>query len=410
MSVRGFVWLACIFSLAWLPPQPYRPQVNTLYAPDTIWLRKFLYERTPELKPYLDRSDKYQIQILYTQINRDAKNRPILKHYSFRLDTLNYFYPASIVKLPLVALAVEQVEKLKSKGITLHTPFMLEPSDKGCLREVERRAFTLVDCIRRQMVYSDNLTFDYLYALVGPAYATLSLKQRGYTSAYFGHRLARSCSPEENFCVEKVSFLRERKEPYIIPASCLETPLPHPYPKHPNLVSEYANSLSLRDAHAILISLIFPQVVKASQRFQISSEGYHILRRYLSMYPSEAGDFADFPPHEYHDGSRKFFIMGCDTMKPPPRIRIFNKVGLAWGYLIDVAYIVDFELGVEFFLSAVIYVGEGKPGYPPAQGYPWSRGFKFLKDLSWAIYRYETTRRKPYLPNLSAFRYDYHRR
>lgn len=260
------------------------------------------------------------------------------------------------------------------------------------------------------MVYSDNLTFDYLYALVGPVQATLVLRRKGYTSAYFGHRLGRSCTPAENFCTEKVSFLREGKEFYTISAACWENPPPHPYPKHPNLVSEHANALSLRDAHAILISLIFPQAVKAFQRFQISSEGYHVLRRYLSMYPSEAGDFADFPPHEYHNGSRKFFIMGGDTVKPPSRIRIFNKVGLAWGYLTDVAYIVDFELGVEFFLSAVIYVGEGKPGYPSAQGYPWSQGLKFLKDLSWAIYRYETTRRKPYLPNLSAFRYDYQRR
>ncbi|MCX7606130.1 MAG: class A beta-lactamase-related serine hydrolase [Bacteroidia bacterium] len=409
MFLRRFVWPGCIFSLgAFLPPQPYRAQVNSLSSPDTVWLERLLRERAPNLQPYLRAAKTYRLQIIYTQVNRDGQNRPILKHYAFRLDTTEYFYPASLVKLPLIALALEKVERLKGHGITVRTPMSLQPEKKGCLARPPTQMYSMADCIRRQLVYSDNPTFDYLYAFVGPAHATHSLRQKGYTSVYFAHRLGRSCTPEENRCVEGVLFHREGKEPYRLPPTCTDNFPPHPYEGHPYLLPSQSNALSLKDAHALLISLLFPQAVRPRERFQLSSNDYHLLRRYLSMYPSEAKD-PDYNLREYHDGIRKYFLAGADTTPIPSRIRIFNKVGMAYGYLSDVAYIVDFDLGVEFFLSAVIYIGEGTPGYPSAQGYAWSTGLHFLRELGWVLYRYETGRRRPYFPDLSAFRYDYRR-
>ncbi|MCS7188509.1 MAG: serine hydrolase [Bacteroidia bacterium] len=400
----------CIISLlAFMPPpQPYRPQVNSLSAPDTTWLPRFLAEKAPQLLPYLQAAKNYHIQIIYTQVNRNAQNRPILKHYAFRLDTQEYFYPASLVKLPLAALALEKLNKLKGMGISIRTLMTLEGGGRGCLANPPTQPFSIADCIRRQMVFSDNPTFDYLYAFVGPSHATYTLRQRGYTSVYFGHRLGRSCTPQENRCVEGVVFHRQGKAPYRIPPMCAENFPPYPYPEHPYLITPYANSLSLKDAHLMLISLIFPQAVRPKERFQLTQEDYHLLRRYLSMHPSEARD-PDYDLKEYHDGIRKYFLAGADTTLIPSRIRIFNKVGMAYGYLSDVAYIVDFDLGVEFFLSAVIYVGENRPGFPSSQGYPWQVGLRFLRELGWVIYRYETARRRPYFADLSAFRYDYRR-
>ncbi len=410
MKALRFVWLGFIFSvLGLLNPQPYRPQVNSLSAPDTVFLPRLLAEKAPHLQSYIRAASTYRIQILYTQVNRDAHNRPILKHYALRMDTTEYFYPASLVKLPMALLALERIERLKGQGITVRTPFVLSRGKTGCFAEVPKEPYSLADCIRRQMVFSDNPTYDYLYALVGPMHATHLLHQRGYRSAYFGHRLSRSCSPQENLCVEAITFLKANGATYTIPATCTEERLPHPYERHPYLFTPYANALSLKDAHKILIGVIFPQVLRPSERFQISSDAYHLMRRYLSMYPSEARD-PDYDLREYHDGIRKYFLMGgSDSVPLPPRIRIFNKVGMAYGYLADVAYIVDFDLGVEFFLSAVIYIGEGKPGTPSAQGYPWSHGLHFLRELGWVIYRYETARKRPYFPDLSGFRYEYKR-
>jgi hypothetical protein len=47
----------------------------------------------------------YRYQIIYTQVNRDKNNVPSFTNYYFNYDSLQYFNPASTVKLPLAFLA-----------------------------------------------------------------------------------------------------------------------------------------------------------------------------------------------------------------------------------------------------------------------------------------------------------------
>jgi hypothetical protein len=83
-------------------------------------------------------------------------------------------------------------------------------------------------------------------------------------------------------------------------------------------------------------------------------------------------------------------------------VRIFNIVGAAYGYLIDCAYIVNYDKKIEFMLSAVIYVN--KDGIINDNKYEYySVGFPFMADLGNVIYNYEYKRKKNYLPDLSNF-------
>ncbi len=98
------------------------------------------------------------------------------------------------------------------------------------------------------------------------------------------------------------------------------------------------------------------------------------------------------------------FGEGQDTV--PKNIRIFNKVGDAYGYLIDNAYIVDFDKGVEFILSVVINTNtdgiynDGKYEYK-------TLGYPFMRDIGQAIYHYELGRKRKFKPNLAEFRFQY---
>lgn len=47
-------------------------------------------------------------------------------------------------------------------------------------------------------------------------------------------------------------------------------------------------------------------------------------------------------------------MVGAQETTMPGNIRIFNKIGDAYGFLNDIAYIVDFESKAEFILSATI--------------------------------------------------------
>src|SRR5438552_3962022 len=54
----------------------------------------------------------HHLQIIYTQINRDSNNKASFKNYTYRLNKNEFFYSASMVKLPTCALAFEKVEEL----------------------------------------------------------------------------------------------------------------------------------------------------------------------------------------------------------------------------------------------------------------------------------------------------------
>ena len=64
----------------------------------------------------------------------------------------------------------------------------------------------------------------------------------------------------------------------------------------------------------------------------------------------------------------------------PDNIRIFNKIGDAYGFMIDNAYVVDFENNVEFLLAAVLLVNENEMFNDDKYEYE-EVGFPFMKRL-----------------------------
>ena len=93
-----------------------------------------------------------------------------------------------------------------------------------------------------------------------------------------------------------------------------------------------------------------------------------------------------------------------DAKTIPDHIRIFNKVGDAYGFLTDAAYIVDFKNGIEFILSATIYTNENQTFNDNNYEYD-EIGLPFLRDLGQAIYEVELERQREHKPDLSRFRF-----
>jgi hypothetical protein len=92
-----------------------------------------------------------------------------------------------------------------------------------------------------------------------------------------------------------------------------------------------------------------------------------------------------------------------DTKEPiPSSIRIFDKCGESYGYLIDNAYIVDFEKRIEFLLTAVIQVNQDQIYNDDKYEYD-EIGFPFLANLGRMIYDYEIKRDRKYSPDLSRY-------
>ena len=86
----------------------------------------FAAERDSLFQSVIQNPKTFRFQIIYTQINRDRNNVPSFTNYYFNYDSLQYFNPASTVKMPLAFLALEKLNTLKDKRIDMFTPMQYD--------------------------------------------------------------------------------------------------------------------------------------------------------------------------------------------------------------------------------------------------------------------------------------------
>jgi len=125
----------------------------------------------------------------------------------------------------------------------------------------------------------------------------------------------------------------------------------------------------------------------------------------MSMTPPES-KFPFYDHEKYWDNSVKYLLYGGEKNTAKQGMRIFNKVGKAYGFLIDAAYIVDYDNNIEFMLSAMIHCNSDEIFNDDKYDYD-TIGLPFMKDLGQVFYDYELKRVKKVSPDLDHFRYDY---
>jgi hypothetical protein len=109
----------------------------------------------------------------------------------------------------------------------------------------------------------------------------------------------------------------------------------------------------------------------------------------MGIFPREC----DWPTYDstFYDGYVKFLLFGDRTEQQDGTVRVFNKVGEAYGTLTDVAYVVDYEKKVEFMLAATILCNPDGIFNDDQYAYD-AIGFPFLGKLGRAVLEYEQQR------------------
>jgi hypothetical protein len=384
------------------------------------FIEKLLKKHPDRFAELLKDPDKYRIQILYTKIDRNRKNEPHFTTHRYQVDSEKYFYPASTVKLPAVALAFEKLNKL---GIDKYTP-MITGADRPEQTAVtsdstaEDKLPSVAHYAKKILLVSDNDAFNRLYEFIGQQEFNDSLHKKGFKNTRIVHRLESSIGPENNRYTNPVKFEKDGKvifeQPGKYAAQELKSPAPilegKGYMKGDELVNEpfdfsSKNHFALEDQHKLLKTLFFPDQVPASQRFNLTPDDYRFMYQYMSQFPVET----DFPEHytdDYYDGYVKFLLFGATKTRLPRHIRLFNKCGDAYGFLLDNAYIADFEKGIEFMLTAVIYCNEDQIFNDNKYDYE-KVGLPFMANLGKSIFEYELDRKRSVRPDLSRFEVKY---
>lgn len=360
----------------------------------------------------LARQPEHRIQVIYTQIDRDAEGVPHFHTQTYRLDTQRYFYPASTVKLPVAALALERLHDLEVDGLNRNTPMLTgaaTPPQTAVRYDSSKSDLhpTVAHYIKKILLVSDNDAYNRLYEFLGQAYINRKLREKGYTRTRIIHRLSVSgYDTLGNRLTNPVRFVQDGRELYRqdevysngYPDWDLEDQIQgRAYMNgQGEIVNEpfdfrYKNYFSLLDLHDVLQALLFPEAVPAERRFDLTEADYQLLREYMSKLPRQSEEPA-YPDLVDWDDYVKFLLYGSEKARIPDHIRIYNKVGDAYGYLTDAAYIVDEQSGVEFMLAATIHVNANETFNDGVYEYD-GLGFPFLKRLGEVIYAYELKNR-----------------
>ncbi len=384
-------------------------------------LASILHAHPQYFDSILRRPGQNDIQVIYTQIDRNEDNEPRFTYYYYGVDPQRYFYPASTVKFPAAILSLQKLRELDMPGLNRQSTMITEAGYSGQTAvyneptSIDGRP-TIEHYIKKVLLVSDNEAFNRLYEFLGQEYLNATLRKMDFDSTEIIHRLEIFLNEDQNRHTNPVQFF-DTSGSLLYAQPLVKSGLAH-HTRHTFLGKGFfrggslveqpfdfskKNRLTLPDLHSMVQGIMFPEGVPAKERFWLEEEDLQLLRKYMSMYPRESS----YPSYDssYNDAYVKFLMYGS---KDPvnPEVRIFNKVGDAYGFLTDAAYIVDFENGVEFMLSATIHCNSDSVYNDNRYDYE-TVGLPFMKHLGEVIYQHELKRKKEHRPDLSAFRFDY---
>ncbi|MCS6820562.1 MAG: class A beta-lactamase-related serine hydrolase [Microscillaceae bacterium] len=405
-------------------------ELKALQAQESNLIESLMRNRRDLFDTILRNPAKYKVQIIYTQINRNRNNVPQFKTFKYRVNRNEYFYPASTVKLPTALVALEKLNKLKIEGLSKYSRLRIgaeqPPQTAVTTDSTSPTGYpSIAHYIHKLFVVSDNDAYNRLYEFVGQETLNRTLWQKGYRDVQIVHRLGvPGFNKESNRFTNPFTFYNSKNKVIYEQAAVYN---PHSFkPKIKNaklgkayieyhegkkriipqpMNMEFRNYLSLEAMHEMLKAILFPEVTPTQRKFLLSEDDYQLLYKAMSGYPSES-EYPKYDSKEYKDNYNKFLMFGDKYEKIPRHIRVFNKTGLAYGFVLDNAYIVDFENKIEFLLSAVIYVNENEILNDDNYEYK-TIGLPFMERLGRVIYWHERSRKRPYPPDLSKFKLDY---
>jgi len=341
----------------------------------------------PHLRAVAREAPRYRLQAVLGRIEVGPEGRATLVQDGFRLGA-EYFYPASSVKLFAAVAALERLGELREEtGLPLDvdTPLLYHPLFDGeTLAEADPSnlaggRITVRHEIRKLFLVSDNEAFNRLYELTGQDRLAASLARAGLPAARIVHRLSEARSPEENRHFPRIDFVGDGFV-YTLPERISE-PLPE-LPPIPGLAVGTAfltdlrrvdtamdfrgkNRISLADLQRGLCQVVRPDVDRGGPGdpgggrpgFRLSDDDRALLLEAMSQLPRESANPV-YDPAEFPDSYVKFLLPGLAAVIPPERLRIANKIGQAYGFTTENAWVVDAGTGRGFFLAATLYTNE----------------------------------------------------
>lgn len=398
-----------------------KPNINLpiTIANDNLVEQLMEIDRT-NFESVLSKKKEYEIQIIYTQINRDSTGKTSFVQHQFGTDAKHYFYPASLVKLPVCALALQKCAALNIPSSAV----MLTDSSNQCQYKVsvdssaQNYTPSIMQYVKKMMLVSSNFSYSRVFEFLGADEIKTELENLGYPTTLIKHRFDGSCNAINNRYTNAIYFLNTKGDTLYkqLPVFSKNTLIPkvkslkkgkgymNAKSKLVHKPKDFttSNYMPLQEINDFLIGLLYPECLPENKQLKINANDYDTLLTSMSRYPRES-IYPKYDAQKYEDSYKKYLMFATyhDSIKTDT-MRIFNVVGQSYGWLSDVAYFVDYKNNIDFFLSAVIYVNKNKILNDGKYEYK-EVGFPFLANLGQLIYSYDKTRKRPYPSDFSRF-------
>ena len=320
------------------------------------------------LGPVMEDPKTHRVQVLYAPLSRGADGEVSISKFRYRVDKNEYFYPASTVKLPLAALALERLGTLPGAD---RTAVLLTGAASPEQSAVSYDALgggalpTVARYVEKIALVSDNDAYNRLYEWLGPEAVEARMAALGYEGVRIRHRLSVSLTPEAMQRLNPVRLVAPGPRQWTWGPRQIRPLSPGPVlplgrgeqlggqlipgPK----AFDEKNAFPLEAQLAFLQSLYFPETVPPTQRLALPEKDRRwLLERFGQLAPRSGYEAYGALP----EGYVKFLAFGGQAPTLPEDLVIFNKVGDAYGFLTDVAYFVERSTQTEFLLAATVYV------------------------------------------------------
>lgn len=320
-----------------------------------------LRERLPaSMQPWLA-SDEHRVEIILER--RDARGLWHAARHGQRWARA-WAPAASVAKLPMALLMAERVHALGGDA-SVRLALDAAPAT-GEWGDGEPLQAPFARDLARTFAVSDNVPYNRWYELLGADPLHARLAAMGYPHVRLVGRLGSSdidancrtgggrieAADGRVLAVEPPRHARARSFPFggatVGRAWRHDDGSVDPQPRD----MRHANFLPLADSLRMLRAFVRPDSVPAAQRWRIGGAMRAQLLHALALRPRDSVA-PRYDPATHGDGHARFLFHGADGRAPAPDgIAVAGKSGQAYGFVSEVAHVVEPARGIEFLLAA----------------------------------------------------------
>jgi hypothetical protein len=318
-----------------------------------------------------------RLQILLGEVVAGPEGRPTLRRSRLG-DPRQYFYPASSIKLAGAIAALIELNRLNAERGTafgLDSEWRIEARFRGDTAidldpsNVDGGRLTVRHDLRKLFLVSDNAAYNHCFEFVGRARLDSILRTAGWSSCRLWHRLS-EVHPEVEHVQTRGVTLREGDRELAIPPRDLEHELANDWCTELDVGSAWMrdgervagpmsfarkNAIELQELQDLLVAVVRPEIGIGRRGFpELTLAQRAFLVQALGELPRESRNPV-YPEAAFPDHGCKFVLPGVRRVVPKEHLRVYDKIGRAYGFSIENAYVEDTRTGAGFFLAAVLY-------------------------------------------------------